>query len=420
MKPDTMVRELEYSFITTSPLHVGGERGVHPSLVDLKVERRVKIVEGKVREVVVVPGSTIKGVMRHTFEDLLRLKVLEKLSRSSNRQSGQPPPLFEVVVEALSRVVEGLKELFGWRRENAVEFLARLLSREQQFLSEDTMALLLRDRHSASQCVDVVGGELKNRLAGVKDNVVWKLAYMACATLPSLYPLVCDPTSPSTSCIPDISLVEVARDRSVAARFLLNIALARKAPLVVEVCPVCLLFGAPGRSSPLRFLDAEPDNLDLKVLPLQTRVSIDRYTLAAKRGKLYTLEYVPAGTIFKGKIRIVTPLLHPIYADNIDNLLKYLLKMAGERMIGGLKSTGMGLVYVEDPSTTNPADKLFDKFVELLKEAVESQRLQKVEDVIKEKLVAYGLDKEDAEKTVEAIKAVFESHKKIAEKLKRS
>lgn len=420
MKLDTLVRELEYSFVTISPLHVGGERGVHPSLVDLKVERRVEIVDGRVREVVVVPGSTIKGVMRHTFEDLLRLKVFEELSKSSAGQSGRPTPLLEVVVEALSWVVEGLKELFGWGREKAIEFLARLLSREQQFLSEDTMALLLRDGHTASQCVDLVGGELGNRLAGVEGRVVRKLAYMVCATLPSLYPLVCDPTSPSTSCIPDISLVEVARDRGVAARFLLNIALARKAPLVVEVCPVCLLFGAPGRSSPLRFLDAKPDNLDLKVLPLQTRVSIDRYTLAAKRGKLYTLEYVPAGTVFRGKIRVVTPLLHPIYANNIDNLLKYLLRMAGERMIGGLKSTGMGLVYVEDPSTTNPVDELFNRFVELLREAVKRKHLEQVKEVIEEKLVAYGLDKEDAEKTVKAIDAVFESYKKIVEKLKRS
>ena len=418
MNSNTMVRELEYTFITISPLHVGGERGVHPSLVDLKVERRMEMTEGEIKEIVVVPGSTIKGVMRHAFEDILKLKVLEKLSRSSNRRGGQPISLFNVVANALASVIEGLEILFSWKeRESVVKFLVRLLSREQQLLSEDAIALLLRDGYSITSCVDQISGELRSRLSNVKDDVLRKLAYMACATLSSLYPLVCDPTSPNMSCIPDISIIDIARDRNVAVRFLLNVALARKAPLTIEVCPVCLLFGAPGRASPLRILDAKPVNLDLKVLPLQTRVSIDRYTLTAKRGKLYTLEYVPAGTIFKGKILVVTPLLHPIYAESLDNMLKYLLKMAGRRMIGGLKSTGMGLVYVEGPSTIDPIDELFRKYMGLLKEATKNQRLQQVKDVIKEKLLARGLDKEEVNNIINAIDAVLKSCENIVKTL---
>lgn len=417
MSLNTLVREIEYTFITASPLHIGGERGIHPSLVDLKVERRTEVSNGEIRETVVVPGSTIKGVMRHVFEDMLKLKVLEKLSKPPNRRSDQLTSLYKIVANALASVVEGLGRLPSFRGQGgAIELLIRLLSREQQFLSEDAMALLLRKGYSITSCADQIGKELGNSLSGVSTDDLQRLANMACTTLPSLYPLVCDPTSPNTSCIPDISIIDAARDRNVAARLLLNIALARKAPLTIEVCPVCILFGAPGRASPLRILDAEPANLDLKVLPLQTRVSIDRYTFAAKRGKLYTLEYVPAGITFKGKILVVNPLLHPIYEDSINDLLMFLLKMAGNRMIGGLKSTGMGLVDVrEGPRTNNPVDKLFMKYVELLKEAYKDQHLQQVKNMIREKLLAHGLDGEEVKNMINAIDSALKSYKNIIE-----
>jgi len=419
--------EIPYTIKTITPLHIGGERGIKPALIDLKVERRIIIDGGTYKEVPVIPGSTVKGILRHTYEELLRYKVLERITNTKDVID----TLSDIIASSLYIPVYGLKRMFGMDIKTSMNYLARLIGREQQVVTEDVLSIYngLETKLTLGAIEENVREKLKERVRDLIGEVprdyereVSRLAKVSVPQLVSFIPFISDPVSPIFSCISDTALIDLPNDRNVAIRYLLNIALGRKFPLVIEVCPVCLLFGAAGRSSPLRFLDALPENLGSSPLPIRTRVSIDRNTLTAKRGKLYTLEYIPPGTVFKGSIYVMKTMLHPIYRDIYRDLLLLLFKIIQKRMIGGLKTTGMGVVEasvsIENSGSRNDIiDRLFNKYLDLLSKSLSDREKELIISTIRDKLEALGHDNDKIEGVIEAIKESMKALEEIIKKL---
>ncbi len=317
---------------------------------------------------------------------------------------------------------------------NSINYLIRLIGREQQVITEDILSIYsgLRTDLTLGDIEEKVEKKLQERINNLigsapssYEEEITKLSKISVSQLVLFTPFISDPVSPVFSCISDTALIDLPNDRNVASRYLLSIALGRKYPLVMEVCPVCLLFGAPGRSSPLRFLDALPDNLGSTTLPIRTRVSIDRNTLTAKKGKLYTLEYIPPGTIFRGSIYVVKNMLHPIYRDKYKQILLLLLKIVQKRMIGGLKTTGMGVIEADismqegDPGT-DAIEDLFNKYIEILKKSLSNSKKEAIKGIIKNKLEAFGHDKDDIQKVIDSIEKSMKILGSVINKLEKN
>lgn len=87
-------------------------------------------------------------------------------------------------------------------------------------------------------------------------------------------------------------------------------------------CDICYLFGAPGGGGSVYVSDLVCDSKTL----LLTHVSLDDRSLTARRHALYSVEYVPPGTIFRGEIdyegeaRRLGPLLLALAALRTDRV----------------------------------------------------------------------------------------------------
>jgi len=367
--------------VAVTPIHVGGERGIKPAAVDLKVFRRAELRGGRIVERPVIPGSTLKGVLRHTFEDFVRSFVAERLGFEG---------LFKTIGESLAVAAAAYGYIVG--EADVCEDVKRYLFGEQQVLTEEAIERLdvfgrgISAPGQKQTAFDIAAQKIeegfKGKLDGLRGQREWDLliknlsecsgeiAKAAALAVSAVYPFVCDPTATRLNDLPDTAFIDVGRDRGVTFRLLLAAALVRKLPLVMEVCPACMLFGAPGRMSPLLFGDLELEG-ESEILPVVTRVSIDRDLRAAKHGKLFTVEYVPPGSRFRGEIRVLRPLIGGAIREKYWDIVKLLLQTLAFTPVGGLRSVGMGLVKVElldGKSFPNPDEyrKLVEGFRETL------------------------------------------------------
>jgi len=402
-----LVEEIKLRIRALSPLHVGGERGIRPSVIDLKVFRRYRIERGDLVSKVVIPGSSIKGVMRTSFEDALRRFVVARMGLG----------IYELIGEAIGAALAATRAIFG---DEVLDLVLSKLAEEQQVIEPDSIhgAPIDRSMAIARLCNGIVSGYTNVSGYALPSDYVARLASLVLYSLTSFIPLVCDPTTVTSSCIADTALLDVCRDRLVSFRFFLNIALGRKRPLRAEMCPVCLLFGGVGRASPTVFEDAEPTTS--VVTYFTTRVAIDRHTKGAKRGKLFTLEYVPPGTEFVSRIYVLKTLLHPLYANNdlyraVLQVLTNSLKAVG---IGGMRSVGYGLIdaELENSITVDPSEvirSIVYRFAENLGRDLDrdEQRL------LAKKLEAAGCEKPEQHKVVELIRRMIHVQGHVVEKL---
>lgn len=250
-----------------------------------------------------IPGSTLKGAARHIFEDALREKVVKRSGMSEKE-------LAEKAKEILKRAFQELDQLLPGR--NLTQVFERLAREED-------------------------------------------------STTPYL-PIVCDPLS-HFHCNPPTSAMEFPEDAAESVRLVASIVLLRRVSRNKMYCPACTFYGGNGHPSPLIFNAARADHATTAVT---TRVSIDRYTGAAKQQRLFTVEYVPPGTEFKGEVE-----LHPTPSIYIDvQLIQEALNVAAAslrevKQIGKYKSVGYGYVEIHvDPKPQHTVDQYAEKFVE--------------------------------------------------------
>jgi len=110
----------------------------------------------------------------------------------------------------------------------------------------------------------------------------------------------------------------------------------------IKLCLACLIFGSSGFSSHIRFYDSYP--IGSYKIGYRTMVAIDRRTGAARKGALFTVEYVEPGAEFSFKADFINL---PNYA--IGAVAEALLDMdMGLLKIGGLKTRGFGWVKIKD------------------------------------------------------------------------
>jgi len=452
--------------VAVTPIHVGGERGIKPAAVDLKVFRRIELRGGRIVERPVIPGSTLKGVLRHTFEDFLRSFVAERLGFEE---------LFRTIGGSLAVAAAAYGYIVG--DADVCDDVKRYLLGEQQILTEEAVERLRAFREekpgSGGDACNKSGQgqqeakavfdeaiekiregfrrkleELRNFGGLIKDgedkrrwdllisnlsNCAEGIAEAAALEVSAVYPFVCDPTATALNDLPDTAFVDVGRDRGVTFRLLLAAALVRKLPLVMEVCPACMLFGAPGRLSPLLFGDLELES-ESEVLPVVTRVSIDRDLRAAKHGRLFTVEYVPPGSRFRGEIRVLKPLLSGPIREEYWNIVNLLLKSLAFTPVGGLRSVGMGLIKVElldgkSFASSDDYNKLVERFRETLiglYRRVKEEYCAEVRGVkrgvsnferIAEKLGSLGVERDYVDRLREATKFIVDHQCEVLEKL---
>lgn len=109
----------------------------------------------------------------------------------------------------------------------------------------------------------------------------------------------------------------------------------------IPICLSCLIFGAPGLASHARFYDAYPESYRLGY---RTMVAIERRTGAARRGALFSVEYVEPGSRFRFRIEFINL---PNYAVGV--VAEALRDMdLGLLKLGGLKTRGFGWVKIVD------------------------------------------------------------------------
>jgi len=400
--------------VAVTPIHVGGERGVKPAAVDLKVFRRIELRGGRIVERPVIPGSTLKGVLRHTFEDFVRSFVAERLG-------------FEGLLKTIGGSLAVAAAAYGYvvGESDVCEDVKRYLLNEQQVLTEEALERLdmfekgIRVSGQKQTVLDIAVQKIeegfKEKLNGLRGRREWdplienlsrcsrEIAEAAALALSAVYPFICDPTATRLNDLPDTAFIDVGRDRGVTFRLLLAAALVRKIPLVMEVCPACMLFGAPGRMSPLLFGDLELES-ESEILPVVTRVSIDRDLRAAKHGRLFTVEYVPPGSRFRGEIRVLKPLIGGVIGEKYWDIVKLLLQSLAFTPVGGLRSVGMGLIKVDAlDGKSFPSPDEYEELVKSFRETLVNLYKRVAEEYCAE---------------TEGRKRGFRNFEKIAEKLK--
>ncbi len=113
------------------------------------------------------------------------------------------------------------------------------------------------------------------------------------------------------------------------------------APAYAAVCPACRLFGSTAHAGLLQVGDAWGPP-DLRVEP-HTGIAVDRFTGGVKQHALYSYEALPAGTVFRGQLRI----------ENMEFWQLGLLALVarelneGHAEIGSGTRRGLGLVQVD-------------------------------------------------------------------------
>jgi CRISPR/Cas system CSM-associated protein Csm3 (group 7 of RAMP superfamily) len=234
-----------------------------------------------------VPGSTIKGKVRSLFEAEVRREV-------ERRMRAQSP---QVVARKLKEVLEdALAEIDG-----------------------------------------IISGDLREHFRNIApDPKTEPYAY---------YPLICDAMS-QLHCNPPHSAYDFGDDRSETIRLIASYILLRRSGQR-QYCIACTYFGGNGHPSPLIFTPAIAVG-EVKTAVV-TRVSIDRFTGAAKQERLFTLEYVPPHTEFIGHVHKAEELSDYVNETQIDEFLKHVVPALLRRIrtIGKHKSVGFGQVEVE-------------------------------------------------------------------------
>ncbi len=110
------------------------------------------------------------------------------------------------------------------------------------------------------------------------------------------------------------------------------------------ICLACMIFGAPGLASHARFYDSYP--VGGYRLGYRTMVAIDRRTGTARRGALFSVEYVEPGAEFSFRVELINL---PNYAVGV--IAESLLDMDnGLLKVGGLKTRGFGWVRIKELS----------------------------------------------------------------------
>jgi CRISPR/Cas system CSM-associated protein Csm3 (group 7 of RAMP superfamily) len=248
-----------------------------------------------------IPGSTIKGKVRSLFEAEVRREVERRMRAQSPRE----------VAHKLKKVLEdALAEIDG-----------------------------------------IIGGDLLEHFRNIApDPDTEPYAY---------YPLICDAAS-QLHCNPPHSAYDFGDDRSETIRLIASYILLRRSGQR-QYCIACTYFGGNGHPSPLIFTPAIAVG-EVKTA-VATRVSIDRFTGAAKQERLFTLEYVPPHTEFEGHVYKAEELSDYVNETQIDEFLKHVVPALLRRIrtIGKHKSVGFGQVEVklEDASQSDEDVKEF-------------------------------------------------------------
>jgi CRISPR/Cas system CSM-associated protein Csm3 (group 7 of RAMP superfamily) len=234
-----------------------------------------------------IPGSTIKGKVRSLFEAEVRREVERRMRAQSPQE----------VARKLKKVLEkALKEIDG-----------------------------------------IISGDLREHFSNIApDPETEPYAY---------YPLICDAMS-QLHCNPPHSAYDFGDDRSETIRLIASYILLRRSGQR-QYCIACTYFGGNGHPSPLIFTPAIAVG-EVKTAVV-TRVSIDRFTGAAKQERLFTLEYVPPHTEFVGHVHKAEELSDYVNETQIDEFLKHVVPALLRRIrtIGKHKSVGFGQVEVE-------------------------------------------------------------------------
>jgi CRISPR/Cas system CSM-associated protein Csm3 (group 7 of RAMP superfamily) len=234
-----------------------------------------------------IPGSTIKGKVRSLFEAEVRREVERRMRAQS------PQEVARKLKEVLERALEEIDE--------------------------------------------IIGGDLREHFRNIApDPKTEPYAY---------YPLICDAMS-QLHCNPPHSAYEFGDDRSETIRLIASYILLRRSGQR-QYCIACTYFGGNGHPSPLIFTPAIAVG-EVKTAVV-TRVSIDRFTGAAKQERLFTLEYVPPHTEFVGHVYKAEELSDYVNETQIDEFLKHVVPALLRRIrtIGKHKSVGFGQVEVE-------------------------------------------------------------------------
>jgi CRISPR/Cas system CSM-associated protein Csm3 (group 7 of RAMP superfamily) len=234
-----------------------------------------------------IPGSTIKGKVRSLFEAEVRREV----ERRMHAQSPQ---------EAAHKLKEVLE-------------------------------------HALEEIDEIISGDLQEHFRNIApDPKTEPYAY---------YPLICDAAS-QLHCNPPHSAYDFGDDRSETIRLIASYILLRRSGQR-QYCIACTYFGGNGHPSPLIFTPATAVG-EVKTA-VATRVSIDRFTGAAKQERLFTLEYVPPHTEFVGHVYKAEELSDYVNETQIDEFLKHVVPALLRRIraIGKHKSVGFGQVEVE-------------------------------------------------------------------------
>lgn len=286
--------------VAKTTLHIGHEVSATPSFLDSKTFR-IRRADGT--EALAIPGSSLKGATRSRFEEEVRRFVIGDLSWE--RAVKVAKAAYEILRQALIEVDDVL-ERYTQQRRGLAEKLDELLARERVLAIE-----------------------------GRSLGEPWE------ASPYSLLPLVCDPLS-QLHCNPLTSVLEFGEDAEETVRLVASYVLLRRAPNGPHYCPACSIFGGNGYSSPTTFHHLEAST---SVTGLQTRVSIDRLTGAARYAKLFTTDYVAPHTSFEGCVEVHDMPNWVPARDKVVDVVKTVLTRV--KQLGKYRSVGYGIVDVE-------------------------------------------------------------------------
>lgn len=279
-----------------------------------------------------IPGSTLKGLLRATAEEMMRA-------------------LFSDASKSVAEVFEGIEA-----EEVGVELVEKaVIKLLQQFVSPE----LVR----AEDVVKAGGDNLRQKVENAykeKVNVSRILAEL------KVSPYACPTVVEGLACELPLPPYKVPYLKALAKASGLG-------PLPYP-CPVCLTFGAPGYASNVLVTSAYPQGQlgkDYFILE-RTHVAIDRYTGAAAQQKLFTVEYVTAGATFRGYLILTGPEVRDAVKCNelktqLENWAKgqthsyipyYVIQCLAEKLtnatLGRRKSTGMGQVKISITKIDQP------------------------------------------------------------------
>lgn len=174
------------------------------------------------------------------------------------------------------------------------------------------------------------------------------------------FPLVCDPLS-ELHCNPPEAVSDFGEDVRETIRLIASFILLRRSA-TKHYCPACTYFGGNGHPSPLIFKAAESNTTQLGVI---TRVSIDRYTGAAKQERLFSIEYVPPDVEFKGSVELAEEVSQYVDRAEAEEFLNEVVPGLLERVkqIGKFKSVGFGVVEVKVDAKNGDTEEKVDAHI---------------------------------------------------------